>query len=356
MRTVILFLMISTFAVLPMWPSVAVGQELRPGDPIDYQPMFPEIWKEKGRAPRMVPWEGKNVVLLTMTADLDRKVMARFVERLDAGWTLYEGLIGKQPAPLRLHDGKPTIAAVPNPSYTCGMGCGYVGATGIEVGGFYDGDYPLVANQPEAFPHYYFYEMGRNYNFFSGPMPNFATGFAVFMRYVCMDALKCHDTDAETRRAIEQAESHLKDSQLGFLQAFTTSAGMGEKENRLNDLAPSDQPVMYASVMLKLRRDHGGDAWVKRFFHFLSMCPNVKSDNSRDSGKAQGLNWLVAASCAAKQDLTGLFADRWRLPVGPKTREALHRVDWKATELSPSRIFESLPADEMSLTDVKGSF
>lgn len=330
--------------------SVAPAQEARPGEPIEYQPFFPERWKEKMQSTRMIPWEGTRVVLLTTTADLDGRTMAVFLRRLDAGWALYDDLIGKKPSPFRQHDGKATIAAVPDASYTCGIGCGYNGATGIEVGGFYSGDYRLVARQPDAFPHYYFYEMGRNYYLFGEPMHNFGTGFAVFMRYVCMDALKCRDTDAATRRAIDEAESRLKGTRLTFLQAFTTSAGMGEKENRLSDLAPSDQPVMYASAMLKLRRDYGGDEWVRRFFHFLALCPNAGSDNSRDSGRAQGLNWLIAASCAAQQDLSDLFVDRWRLPVGPKTRAALRRTDWKATGLSPRAILETLPADELPHT------
>jgi hypothetical protein len=331
-------------------PSAPAQEEVQPGAPIEYQPFNPDRWKEKKQSSQMTPWEGERVVLLTTRADLDGKTMAVFLKRLDAGWSLYEDIIGGTPAPNRLHNGKPTIAAVPDASYTCGIGCGCMAATGIEVGAFYTHDYALVAQQPDAFPHYYFYEMGRNYYLFGGPMHSFGTGFAVFMRYVCMDALKCQDADAATREAIEKAESRLKDTELTFLQAFTTSAGMGEKEKRLKSLAPSDQPVMYASAMLKLRRDYGGDAWAKRFFHFLAMCPNAGADNSQDSGRAQGLNWLVAASCAAKQDLTELFAERWQLPVGPGTRDALRRIDWKAKGLSPSKLFETIPTDELPLT------
>jgi hypothetical protein len=319
----------------------------RPGEPIDYQPFFPEKWAEKKQSTRMIPWEGERVVLLTTGTNFDPKTITVFLDRFDAGWKLYADLIGRQPAPNRQHKGKPTIAAVPDWSYTCGMGCGYSGATGIEVGGFYSGDYELVGRRPEAFPHYYFYEMGRNYYLFGNQMNSFGTGFAVFMRYVCMDTLECRDPDGRTRESIEKAESLLKATGLDFLEAFTMSAGMGEKVNRLNNLNPSDQPVLYASVMLKLRRDYGGDEWVKRFFHSLATCPNAGSDNSQESGRAQGLNWLIAASCAAKQDLSELFVDRWRLPLGPRSRAAFARTDWKASDLSPGKIIEILPADEL---------
>jgi hypothetical protein len=328
---------------------VAQPAMVQPGEPIDYQPFAPERWKEKGQSTRMTPWVGKNISFLTTSPDLDRKTMSVFLARLDQGWELYAKQIGRAPAPNRILRGKPIIAAVPDPSFTCGIGCGFMGTTGIEVGGFYSTDYGLVSKQPDTFPHYYFYEMGRNYWLFGEQLHSFATGFAVFMRYVCMDGLQIRDTDASTRKVIEQAESRLNDTNLTFLQAFTMTAGMSEKENRLRDLAPSDQPVMFASAMLRLRGEYGGDEWVTRFFRYLADCPRAGSDNTPDSGQAQGLNWLVAASCAARHDLTPLFTNRWRLPVGPKTQSALRAIDWKAENLSPKAILMSLPADELPL-------
>jgi len=327
----------------------AVAQETRPGGIIDYQPFFPDRWKQKRQSTRMYPWEGERVVLLTTTSDFDGKVMARFLQRLDAGWRLYAEMIGRLPKPNRQHHGKVTIAAVPDASYTCGIGCGYNGMTGIEVGGFYSGDYRLVAGQPDAFPHYYFYEMGRNYYLFGDQMRDFGTGFAVFMRYVCMDTVKCDDPDQRTREAIEKAEAKLRDTNLTFSQAFTTSTGLSEKAPRLRDLSPSDQPVMYASAMLRMRREYGGNEWVKRFFRYLAQCPPAGAD-SEDSARAQSLNWLVAASCAARQDLSSLFVDCWRMPLGAEAREAFRAVDWRADDVSPRQIIASLPADELPLT------
>jgi hypothetical protein len=69
-------------------------------------------------------------------------------------------------------------------------------------------------------PHYVFYEMGRNFYTFGDRHSCFITGFAVFMRYVCMDALKCEDTDARTRQVIEGIEPLLSASGLSFLDLF----------------------------------------------------------------------------------------------------------------------------------------
>ncbi len=179
--------------------------------------------------------------------------------------------------------------------------------------------------------------MGRNFYTFEDRHSLFITGYAVFMRYVCMDSLKCKDNDAGTRKMIEQAEEALSRSDMPFLKAFTTLDGLDEKAPRLKDAAgrhlhPSDQPVIYASAMLKLRRDCGGDEWLRRFYAALWKCPPVKP-RSKDAAMAQSTNWLVAASVAARKDLSPVFSDRWRLPLKPAARDLLNRTDWTDTTM-----------------------
>lgn len=297
---------------------------------------------------RLHPWTGAQVAFLTTRTNLDGAVMRRIVERLDAGWALYADLTGRRPRPFKQLAGMPVIAAVPDSGLTCGYGCGYVGLTGIELGGFYEHDYPLVAGNRNASPHYWFYEMGRNFYTFGDRHSQFITGCAVFMRYVCMDALGCHDPDRATRQTIEDAEVLYAHSDLEFLRAFTTVAGLDEKAPRLKRangraLHPSDQPVLYASAMLKLRRDHGGDAWVKRFFAQLAACPEIQADTPQGALR-QSLNWLVAASCAARRDLSDVFVDRWRMPLSRPTREALSRVPWDGPDADAAAVLDQLTA------------
>lgn len=337
-------------AALLVAPLVAPAQPLRPGQPVEYKAlaMFPDRWAKAKTPTRLIPWEGKQVVFLTTRPDFDPKVMAAFLGRLDGGWTVYADLVGKAPNRFRAVNGKPTIAAVPDPALTCGIGCGYVGATGIEVGGFYAADYELVKRDPQAFPHYYFYEMGRNWYVFGDRHSLFTTGYAVFMRYVCLDALKCTDPDAKTRETIEGCEERYAKSDVKFLDAFT-NLGAGEKGHRLTDdtgkeVVPSDQPVMYATAMLRLRKDHGGDAWLKRYYAALLKCPEVKPDTEAGALR-QALNWVVAASAAARKDLAAVFVDRWRMPLGPRTRAALKKADWRKAGLDPAAVLRTLPAD-----------
>ena len=74
--------------------------------------------------------------------------------------------------------------------------------------------------------------------------------------------------------------------------------------------------------MLRLRRENGGDAWVKRFFHELAACPESKPD-TKEGALNQGWYWLLCASVAAQKDLSPLFTGEWKLPLAEETRAAL---------------------------------
>jgi hypothetical protein len=318
---------------------------LKPGARFDYSKFAfqPESWKQRGLSLQLTPWTGTNVVFLTTDDTLDQSLMGIWVSRLDAGWQVYADLTGQIPSPSRQFEGKVTIAAVPAYELTCGAGCGYVGATGIELAMFYDNNYPELKAHPKAMPHYVFYEMGRNYYTFGDRHSCFITGFAVFMRYVCMDALKCEDTDAQTRKVIEEVEPRFSTSGLPFLDLFTT-IGIGEKVSRIKDdsgrlIEPSDQPVCYASAMLRLRRENGGDGWVKRFFHELAAAP-TSNPNTKKGALNQSWHWLLCTSVAAQKDLSPVFAGEWKLPIAEETRVALVKIDWKKKDLSLKEVTE----------------
>ena len=321
-----------------------LGDRLRPVDAaregtVDYGPLAfdREAWARRRVSTRLYPWEGEQVVLLTTDNDRDAAVMARFLERLDAGWAYYADVLGRQPDPLKHLGGKATIAAVPDHTFTCGWGCGYLGSTGIEVAGFYSNDYPLVASDPDTFPDYYFYEMGRNFFVYGDRHSAFTTGFAVFMRYCCMDALGCRDSDPQTRVYIEQAEGRFVRSGLNFLQAFTCQAGMDEKTPRFPGApGPTDQPVLYASAMLRMYRQFG-EPWLRRVYRELLDVPQWTC-NTLDGVHAQSIAWLVACAVAARTDLTPLFVDRWRLPLNAGVRRTLAAVDWADPRLRAAEV------------------
>ncbi len=317
---------------------------LQPGAPVDFAQLAiqPKAWEKRGLSLQLTPWTGKHVVFLTVDDTLDPVLIGRWVANLDAGWGLYRELTGRDPRPFRQIGGKATIAAVPGADLTCGLGCGYVGATGVELAMFYNHNYPQLKTHPKAMPHYVFYEMGRNYYTFGDRHSCFITGFAVFMRYVCMDTLGFEDTDAGTRKVIEGLEPRFAASGMNFVDLFTTSGGKGEKAHAIKDdqgemISPSDQPCRYTSAMQRLHREHGGDAWLKSFFLELATAAEVKPNTPADALN-QGWYWLLSASVAARQDLSPVFADEWKLPLNPATRAALAKIDWKKSGLSLKQV------------------
>lgn len=323
-----------------------LGFAIGPGEPIDYKPLafYPDRWEARGIDTTMHPWEGEHIVFFTTTDDLDQDVMDRFVDRLDAGYALYEDIVGRAPHTHSEWNGKTPIAAIPDSALSCGVGCGYVGATGIELGKFYTVDYPMVAENPDAFPHYAFYEMGRNYFVFGNKHSNFTTGFAVFMRYVCMDTLECVDPEANAREKIEEVEARIAESDISFLDAFTNAGAYTEKQPRLQNFRGGcDQPCVYASAMLKLHTDYGGDDFLRRFFRQLDTCPGYPN-NEPEGALKQSVAWLIAASCAAGEDLTPVFVDRWRLPLNGRARRLLRNVDWDRDDLNAGQIMRDLEA------------
>ncbi|MEM8666116.1 MAG: calcium-binding protein [Planctomycetota bacterium] len=308
---------------------------------------YPDRWKKAGVDFEMLAWEGTNVVLMTKKGEYKADELTAFVKRLDDGWEAYSSLIGRQPNPFKVLNKKPVICALPKPNLSCGYGCGFVGATGIEASAFHSVDLPNFRKHPDSFQHYYFYEMGRNFFVFGDRHSLFTTGYAVFMRYVCMDRLQCKDLDESTRETIERCEQVYADSTIGFYDAFT-NLGSGEKANRLKDadgrtIRPSDQPVMYATAMLKLRRDYGGDDFVQAFYHTLRECSPARAKDI-ESAQIQAFNWLVCASVAAQQDLTSVFADRWRMPLSDDQRQIMKKTDWLADAPNVKKIVASLVA------------
>jgi hypothetical protein len=307
---------------------------LKPGPPVDGTNIvfYPKNWEKAKLKPQLVPWEGKNITFLTTDAQLDPAMVTHFVACLDKGWETYANLTGAKPNLFKNLNGKPTVTAVPAGELTCGAGCGYIGATGVELAMFYDHNVAAWKKDPQNFPHYGFYELGRNFYTFKDRHSCFITGYAVFMRYVCMDAAKCHDVDLATRTHIERMEEVYAASSEPFLRTFTMLDGYDEKTSRLKDangktIPTSDQPVMYATAMLKLRRDYGGNAWIKKFFTALAKCPEV-NPTDKAAAQRQCLAWLVCASVAAGKDLTPVFCDRWRMELPAGTRAAFKAAPW----------------------------
>ena len=314
---------------------------------ITYQPFYPDKWKEKNYSTQMFPWEGERIVLLTTTSDLDPKTMAVFVKQLDAGWTLCSDLVGQSPRPFRTHNGKVTIAAVPDSSFTSGGLGAVLGMSGIEVGGFYapQGDYDQVRKNPEKIPDGFFFGIGQNHFVFTRQCGLISTGIIVALRHVCDEAVNGTAQDVEPGSQIYRFESAFAESNVSFADAFSPFGATRPLILYDIDGRPyvhSDLNILIASGFLKLRKENGGNEWAKGLFRYLATCPSTVDI------KGQLLNWFVSASLAAGKDLTTVFRDRWRFPFSSELWQSLEKVDWQRQGMTVENVFSLLPADQLS--------
>jgi hypothetical protein len=138
------------------------------------------------------PFVGRNVVLLLAPERQPAQIVIdRVLSAADRGWDWYKDMFGRAPTPSSMHEGKATIAEVPD---TCGAGCGLMGFTGIEMLPKY-ADLMLDQAVHDRYNQLMFYEFGRNFFFFREPLGRldaFITGFAHVNRFYCMDAIGVH--------------------------------------------------------------------------------------------------------------------------------------------------------------------
>ena len=264
-------------------------------------------------------WVGRHVAFLTAKKDLDPAVMGKLCDTFDKVYEFYREATGREPDPVKLYRRRVTVAEVEK---TCGAGCGYLGATGIELmPGCFRELYEGVAERNEydqALP----YEFGRNFWFYSPQLAykkdadgaTVITGYAVFMRYLALDAAGAKvgrfrgRSGEEFRRRVEElVDLYVADPSLNWEN--TLKVGKAPR-NRLG-LNGTD---LFASFCLRLCRDHGGSKFASRLWREAANRPAARSTQDAID------NFILAASAAAKTDLTDLFTKTWRWPMSDKAK------------------------------------
>jgi hypothetical protein len=263
-----------------------------------------------GHTETLVPWQGQNVSLLEEPgASRDPRAMANLVRALDRAWNYYADTTGRLPATASSLNGRTTIAEVTS---TCGAGCGYLGATGIEIlAPYFESMYQQVSQQG-LYDQIPFYELGRNFWFWSPQLAFQApdqdpvvTGFAVWMRFESMAAAGVEGGPFNGRPFAT------------FVSEVAALAGEYEANPALtfaDTLAQSRSPGAYggtdfwASLMMQLSRRHGDQTFISRFWHNVGDLPAGSSTADAVA------NWEQAASDAACTDLSSVFYVRWGFP------------------------------------------
>jgi len=256
-------------------------------------------------------WKGKKVMILSRNSNLNEMTMRKWLRAMDATYGYYRLCTGREPTPFAptYIDNHTTIADVPS---TCGAGCGYLGFTGIEMqNDYFDIMYYAINNNNE-YDQEDFYEFGRNFWFYGDKLAYkendpVATGYAVFMRFMAMDAAGVKGApfgswsfstfESKVKNLIN---SYLADPSLNWANTLGIGQGVPNSELGATDL--------FASFCFRLRQDFGGDNFVRKVWKKAGLRPNaITTQDAVD-------NFFLASCAAANKNLTAVFQS-WRWPL-----------------------------------------
>ena len=267
----------------------------------------------------LYPYTGQNIALLVPSPNLNEATLTQIVTVFDAAYDYYEQTTGREPALYFNYNGLGTIAVVPK---TCGAGCGFLGATGIElVNPTFDVLYSGVRNNNE-YDQVVFYEFGRNFWFYGDQVEykgsdntgSITTGYAVFMRFMALEATKVtpgpfNGTDFSVFQAEVEGllDLYLADPSLNW----NNTLRLGKAPSNSLNLGATD---LFASFLFELRELYG-DQFIQQIWKEVENRPNASTTQDAVD------NFILAASAAADENLTSLFVDTWRWPISNSAKE-----------------------------------
>jgi hypothetical protein len=267
------------------------------------------------------PWEGKKLTLLSETNELDPVTMKRWLDGVDGAYNYYAVCTGREPwnqGMATYINERSTIASVPT---TCGAGCGYLGATGVEImSGLFTEIYQSI-HSDNQFSQVLFYELGRNFWFYSDQLQYkqndpVVTGYAVFMRFVVVEAASLQGAPFNSWTFPE-----FKNTVRGLLDLYLNNPSL-TWENTLGQGAGYPGVLggtdLFASFCFYLMEHYGGKAWVENVWKHASQRPNAATTQDAVD------NFIIAASQAAGTNLTALF-QAWRWPISDAAVDFLNK-------------------------------
>ncbi|MEO5803385.1 MAG: hypothetical protein ABIR24_07625 [Verrucomicrobiota bacterium] len=273
------------------------------------------------------PWFGTNIAILTPTNSvLNATVMAQIVTALDKAYDLYRQATGRQPTsydPTTLY-GRDAISVV---SATCGAGCGYLGFNGIEIlESYFNTLYNGVAANNQ-YDQVLFYELGRNFWFYSDQLQYHSpdsdpvvTGYAVYMRFVAMDAagvaggpFNGYSFTTFRTTVTNLMDSYITNSSLNWSNTFRTGTA---PPNPLG-LGGTD---LIASLLMRIGRDFGDVSFATNFWRQAALRPAAATTQATVD------NFILTACATVNQNLSGIFTTTWKFPMsGSAAQEAQTR-------------------------------
>jgi serralysin len=276
------------------------------------------------------PWLGRNVAILAPTnPPLSTNIMGPVLVALDAAWDFYQssGPPGRQPGVLASTTllGRDTIAVV---NSTCGAGCSYLGYTGTEMLSDY---FQILYNgyrTQHQFDQVLFYELGRTFWFYDGQLnyhpPDVdpcATGFAVYMRFLSMDAA---GVAGGPFNGVSFTQFRMEVTNL--IQTYISTPSFNWSNTFRVGTAPSNAlglgtTDLFASLLMRIGQDFGGPTFGIDLWKQVALRP-VALHTTQEAVD----NFILAACATVGKNLTGMFINTWKFPVSTTAiKEALQR-------------------------------
>jgi hypothetical protein len=269
----------------------------------------------------LYPYLGRNIAFLVDSDSGDAATMNSIVDVFDTAYDYYASATGRSPTLYYEYNGLATVAVAPATCSGLGYGCGYLGATGIElVTNAFNLLYRGVHERNE-YDQVLFYELGRNFWFYGDQIEYkgddgtgaITTGYAVFMRFMAMEA-----TGVTPGPFDGQDFALFKAEVEGLLDRYLADESWNWNNTlRTGNAPPNDFGLggtdMFASFLFELRARFG-DEFVTQLWPAVANRPDATSTQEAVD------NFVIASSVAANQNLVGLFADEWRWPVSEAAR------------------------------------
>ncbi len=269
-------------------------------------------------------WPGTKNAILSASGTLNPVSMRSFLKIADAVYGYYADAVGKEPPLFVQYGGKATIAQVPS---TCGAGCTYIGATGMELLSPYFDNIFAEAAQGQV-DQVLAYEFGRSFWLFGSQLeyknPDssscIVTGYAVLMRYEAIEGLGLPGVST-TVAGYNQAYAETK-ALVDVYQADTTLNWQNTILNTSYRTPGSKYGCtdLFASMVMRLAQNYGGQTFIKALWKEALKRPAATTTQDAVD------NFILAASAAANHNLTAVFRDTWRWPISVSaTNEAASR-------------------------------
>jgi hypothetical protein len=280
----------------------------------------------------LYPYEGVDTALLVDSPNLNPLTISKIVNTLDGTYAYYKQSTGREPTLHFNYNGLSTVAQVPS---TCGAGCGFLGATGIELLDstfirLYDG----VINNNE-FDQTVFYEFGRNFWFYrneieykgSDDTGTITTGYAVFMRFMAMNATSV-DGGPFNGSEFSEFEDEVRELYYSYLAdtslTWDNTLKIGQAPSNALGLGGTD---LFASFLFNLR-DMFGEHFVQQIWKEVENRPDAQTTQDAVD------NFVLAASATANRNLTAMF-ESWRWPISASAlTEASNRFGIPSANMS----------------------